>query len=129
LRNEQIGNATGLQNLVRNIGGSVGLSLVSTFQQRFSQVHQFQLVKQLSPLNPIYLHKLNAVGAVFAQRFNPGDAMAHARGMLYNTLLQQSSYCAFIDLFFLVACLCALCLLCVTVFERPRRVHAVALAE
>ena len=129
LRNEQIGNATGLQNLVRNIGGSVGLSLVSTFQQRFSQVHQFQLVKQLSPLNPIYLHKLNAVGAVFAQRFNPGDAMTHARGLLYNTLLQQSGYCAFIDLFFLVACLCALCLLCVTVFERPRQVHAMALAE
>ena len=30
LRNEQIGNATGIQNLVRNIGGSIGLSFVST---------------------------------------------------------------------------------------------------
>ena len=36
LRNEQIGNATGLQNLVRNIGGSVGLSFVSTMLQRYS---------------------------------------------------------------------------------------------
>jgi DHA2 family multidrug resistance protein len=129
LRNEQIGNATGLQNLVRNIGGSVGLSLVSTFQQRFSQAHQFQMVKQLSPLNPIYMQKLNAVQAIFARRFNPGDALAHARGLLYNTLLQQSSYGAFIDLFFLVACLCALCVLCVPIFEKPRQIHAISMGE
>ena len=54
LRNEQIGNASGLQNLIRNIGGSIGLSFVSTLLQRYSQTHQSMMVGQLSPLNPEY---------------------------------------------------------------------------
>jgi DHA2 family multidrug resistance protein len=44
LRNEQIGNAMGLQNLIRNTGGSIGLSFVSTLLQRYSQVHQSMMV-------------------------------------------------------------------------------------
>jgi DHA2 family multidrug resistance protein len=129
LRNEQISNAIGLQNLIRNIGGSVGLSLVSTFQERLSQVHQFHMVKQLSPLNLQYQQKLNAVQAIFAHRFNPGDAMAHARGMLYQTLLQQSSYWAFMDLFFMVGCLCVLSVLGIFLYAKPHTAHAVSVSE
>ena len=36
LRNDQIGNAAGIQNLVRNLGGSVGISFVSTMLERFA---------------------------------------------------------------------------------------------
>ena len=64
LRNEQIGNATGLQNLVRNIGGSVGLSYVSTMLQRYSQAHQAMMVGQLSPLNPQYQQHLGFAAKV-----------------------------------------------------------------
>jgi hypothetical protein len=71
LRNEQIGNATGLQNLIRNIGGSIGLSFVSTLLVRFAQAHQSMLVGQLSPLNPQYQQKSAALQQVFEQRFNP----------------------------------------------------------
>ncbi|MGH8023559.1 MAG: DHA2 family efflux MFS transporter permease subunit, partial [Limisphaerales bacterium] len=85
LRNEQIGNAIGLQNLIRNTGGSVGLSLVSTFQQRLAQVHQFMLVGHMSPLNPQYTGALAAARSIFEQRLNPVDALAHARRLLYNT--------------------------------------------
>jgi MFS transporter, DHA2 family, multidrug resistance protein len=129
LRNEQISNAIGLQNLIRNIGGSVGLSLVSTFQQRLSQVHQDHMVKFLSPLNPQYQQRLLAVQGVFAQRFNPGDAMAHARGMLYQTLLQQSSYWAFMDLFFMVGCLCVLSVFGIFLYAKPHTAHAVSASE
>jgi DHA2 family multidrug resistance protein len=129
LRNEQIGNAIGLQNLVRNIGGSVGLALVSTFQQRLALAHQNFLVGQLSPLNPQYLQRTAAVQSVFEQRFNPTDAMAHARGMLYNTMIQQSSYWSFMDVFFLVACACVASVLFVPLFSKPRVTHAVAAGE
>src|SRR5207244_11167242 len=40
LRNEQMGNATGIYNLMRNIGGSVGISLVTTLLARAAQVHR-----------------------------------------------------------------------------------------
>jgi len=129
LSNQQISNAIGLQNLIRNIGGSIGLSLVSTFQQRLAQAHQYHMVKFLSPLNPFYQQKLDAVQHVFAQHFNPADAMAHARGLIYNTLLQQSSYWAFMDLFFLVACVCAVCVFGIFFYEKPQTVHAVSASE
>lgn len=129
LRNEQIGNAISLSNLIRNIGGSIGLSLVSTYQQRFSQAHQYQMVKFLSPLNPEYEQKLMAVKGVFAERFNPADATTHATGMLYQTLLQQSSYWAFIDLFFAVGCACVLSVLGIFFYAKPHATHAVSASE
>ena len=81
LRNEQIGNATGLQNLIRNIGGSIGLSLVSTLLQRYSQTHQSMMVGQMSPLNPQYEQKSAVLQKVFEQRFSPPDALARAHGL------------------------------------------------
>jgi DHA2 family multidrug resistance protein len=129
LRNEQIGNAIGLQNLIRNIGGSVGLSLVSTFQERLALAHQNFLVAQLSPLNPQYQQSTAAVQHIFAHRFNATDAAAHAQGLLYNTMIQQSNYWSFMDVFFLVACACAACVFGVAIYEKPRAVHVMAGGE
>jgi len=57
LRNEQMGNATGIYNLMRNIGGSVGISLVTTLLARAAQVHQNVLVQHLTPYDPMYVRK------------------------------------------------------------------------
>ncbi|HEV2455371.1 MAG TPA: DHA2 family efflux MFS transporter permease subunit, partial [Verrucomicrobiae bacterium] len=129
LRNDQIGNAVGLQNLIRNIGGSIGLSLVSTFQQRLAQVHQFQMVGNLSPLNPQYMQATARAQSIFEQRFSPADALAHARGLLYNTLIQQSDYWSFMNMFFLVGCLCVLSVFGVLLYAKPQTIHAVSAAE
>jgi len=129
LRNEQIGNAMSLQNLIRNTGGSIGLSVVSTLQERFAQVHQSMMVGQLSVLNPQYQKKTNALQHLFEQRFSPADALARAHDLLYRTLLQQSDYWAFMDLFFLLACICAVCVFGILLYEKPRAIHAVAAAE
>jgi hypothetical protein len=96
---------------------------------RYAQAHQAMMVGQLSPLNPQYRQKSAALQQVFAQRFNPVDALARARDFLYHALLQQADYWSFMNLFYVVACLCAVCVLCVLFFERPRQVHAVALAD
>ena len=95
LRNEQIGNATGLQNLVRNIGGSVGLAYVSTMLQRYAQAHQAMMVGQLSPLKPEYQQHLGFAQKLLEMHFDPADALGRAHALLYGTMLQQSSYWAF----------------------------------
>jgi DHA2 family multidrug resistance protein len=129
LRNEQFGNAMGLQNLIRNIGGSVGLSLASTFQERLAQVHQSMMVGLMSPLKTQYQQKSIVIQHVFEQGFSPADALARTHGLLYRTLLQQSSYWAFMNLFFLIACVCALCILGVLLYEKPRSIHVVSAGE
>jgi len=129
LRNEQIGNATGIQNLVRNVGGSIGLSYVSTMLQRYAQVHQALMVGHLSQVSPQYQARLAALQRLFERGFTAPDALLKARGMLYNVLLQQSAYWAFVDLFFVVAALSAACMLLIPIFRRPVTVHQVSIAE
>ena len=129
LRNEQIGNATGVQNLVRNIGGSIGLSFVSTMLVRGSQAHQALMVGHLSPLNPQYRHCLNVAQGLFAAHFSPADAAERARALLYHTLVRQAGYWSYVDIFRLIAWLCALCVLGVLLFEKPKVVHAAPAGE
>lgn len=129
LRNEQIGNAISLQNLIRNTGGSIGLSVVSTLQQRLAEAHQFLMVGRMSPLNHQYTQATATARAIFEARFSAVDAMDRARALLYNTLLRQSDYWSFMDVFFLLACLCAACVMGVFLYAKPRTVHAVSASE
>lgn len=129
LRNEQFGNAIGLQNLIRNVGGSVGLSLVSTFEVRLSQTHQSMMVAQMSPLNPEYQQRLGLIHTILSQTFSPPDALDRAHGLLYHLLLQQSNYWAYINLFFLVACASGICTLGILLYGKPGTVHVVVAGE
>src|SRR5580692_391807 len=52
LKNEEIGNASGLYNLLRNIGGSIGISVVNTIVARHEQLHRNELVGSLVPGRP-----------------------------------------------------------------------------
>src|SRR5580692_10020944 len=49
LKNEEIGNASGLYNLLRNIGGSIGISVVNTIVSRHEQLHRNELARALNP--------------------------------------------------------------------------------
>jgi len=129
LRNEQIGNATGIQNLVRNVGGSIGLSYVSTMLQRYAQAHQALMVGHLSQVSPQFQAQLALLQRAFERGFTAPDAYLKARAMLYRLLLQQSQYWAFVDLFFVVAVLSAACLVVIPIFRRPVTAHRVSLAE
>src|SRR3954454_25391534 len=49
LRKQEVGNAAGIYNLVRNIGGSIGIASATAFLVRMGQVHQNYLGANLSP--------------------------------------------------------------------------------
>lgn len=111
LRNDQIGNAAGIQNLVRNLGGSVGISFVSTMLERFAQTHQAYMTGRISALNPVYVQDVGRLQRVLQSHFSPADARARAEGMIYNLVHQQTGYWAFINLFYTfmwVGLVCAL---------------------
>lgn len=99
-------SATGLINLGRNIGGGVGMSLVTTLQARLAQRHQCNLVGHLSPLNPRYREALHGITAVLKARRSCAAGAAHqAQALLYNERLRQSAMLAFIDVFWTVGVL------------------------
>src|SRR4051812_2541901 len=48
---QKVGNASGLFNLMRNVGGSVGISVVNTILARHEQLHRTELLHNLSATN------------------------------------------------------------------------------
>lgn len=107
LRNDQMTNASGLQNLLKTIGGAIGTSLVATMISRFSQVHQSGLVKAMNDLNPAYIERLQAyAGALYSQAGEMMNSTFMASKMLYNMLIQQSTLCAYMTTFKVFAICC-----------------------
>ncbi len=99
LSNSQMTNASGLQNLLKNIGGAIGTSLSGTMIARCSQMHQYSMVEHLNELNPIYQERLNSMAAGLSQYTHPATAHYMAQNMLYKQLIQQSTLLGFVDTF------------------------------
>ena len=106
LTNEQIGNATGIFNLMRNIGGSFGIAGVTTLLARNSQVHQAMLLSHLTPFDPAFQERLRALTS--AIEADPATASHMAYGMIYQTVLAQANLLSYLDAFRLLAFLCLL---------------------
>ena len=99
LPNEQMGAGTGLYNLMRNLGGSIGIAFVSTMLARDAQLHQALLVSHLTPSAPAFLERLHTLRQLFLARADVVTATREAYGAIYRILLQQSTLCAFVDTF------------------------------
>jgi len=111
LRKEEVGNAAGIYNLMRNIGGSVGIASVTTFLVRGSQVHQNYLVASVTSKNPAMMGMLQGMQAkLCAGGFDAYTAHQKALGMLYGMIQQQASLLAYADNFRLLGFLSLVCM-------------------
>lgn len=99
LPNAEIGTATGLYNLMRNLGGSFGIASLTTLIARGTQAHQSVLAAYLTPSNPLFQYGLSRLQGFFALQGNAWIATQGAPVLLYRLLLQQSALLAFVDAF------------------------------
>jgi MFS transporter, DHA2 family, multidrug resistance protein len=121
LRQQQMGNATGLYNLMRNLGGSIGIAFVTTHLARGAQVHQAMLVAHTTPYSPVFMQRLAAAKAVLATHGDPVAAQSQAGQLIYNQVLQQAKLWTFVDNFRLFGLFCLACLPVVFLFRRIPR--------
>ena len=80
---QQIGNASGLYNLMRNLGGSIGIAFVTTMLARGAQAHQALMVGHLTPTDPAFAQQLAAAKAVLAHQTDPVTATRQAYNAVY----------------------------------------------
>ena len=100
VRNEDMANASCLQNLVKNIGGAIGTSIGTTMVSRFAQAHQHMMSGHLNFSNDIYVEKLAAISQAFMQStadFATAQGMAMAN--IYQELLQQARLWGYVETF------------------------------
>jgi len=122
---EDVGNASGIFNLMRNIGGGIGIAAATTMLSRGAQMHQALLVRHLTPYDPASQQWLGAAEHFLAGR----AALAPSRqalGVLYGTLVQQATLAAFVDVFRFLAIACFLCVPAALLLRRARGAAAVS---
>jgi MFS transporter, DHA2 family, multidrug resistance protein len=120
LQKEQIGNATGLYNLMRNLGGSVGISLVTTLLARRAQVHQAMLVAHVTPYDGAAQQYLLTLEQRFAAAAGSMDGARQALAALYAVVVKQATLLAFIDVFRLLAIVALLCIPFVLLLKKTK---------
>jgi DHA2 family multidrug resistance protein len=111
LRNEEIGNASGLYNLLRNIGGSIGISVVNTIVARHEQLHRSELVHSLDPARPSVNGTIQGLQSYLkAQGASSVDALHHAYGLLAQGVNAQARLWSYVDDFRYMALVCFGCI-------------------
>jgi MFS transporter, DHA2 family, multidrug resistance protein len=120
LSNEQIGNASGLYNLIRNIGVSIGISVVNTLITRHSQVHRVDFARYFTPARLLH----NPFGVRNGPTlYHVGPNIARLRGLasIANGLDIQATVYSYVNDLRYVA---VVCLLCVPIVFAVRSVRA-----
>jgi len=107
---EKNNEVSGLTALARNIGGSVGISFVTTLITRRTQVHENYLAAQVNPSSAQYQSLAQGMQGFLAQAgAGTGNAAHAAAAQIYNIMKQQAAALAYVDtvhvLVLLTACL------------------------
>jgi DHA2 family multidrug resistance protein len=111
---EKNNSVAGIVNFMRNMGSSVGTSLVTTLIARRSQFHQLRLVEKARVDNPNFAHSAQGL----TQRFVSGglgkhEALATAYARIYQAVQAQAAALAYIDTF-MVLCVAAAIMFCLS---------------
>ena len=111
LPNEEIGNASGLYNLLRNVGGSVGISIVNTIVARHQQLHQNELVHSLAPSSVTFQNQVHQLQQyLYTQGYGPVESMQKAYGLIGGELSAQARLWSYVDDFRYMALVCFACI-------------------
>jgi len=101
---EKSNTVSGLINFGRNIGSSVGTSMVTTLLARRAQVRQVYLVAHVTPGQPTFSQAAAGLAARLSAAGVQADlATQKAYGMLYQALIGQASTLAYVDTFLILA--------------------------
>jgi DHA2 family multidrug resistance protein len=109
LKNEQIGNAAGLFNLLRNVGGSIGISIAQTLLTRRADVHQNEIVNSVPATGAPFQNSLAATKQALNGYYGPHNSAGPAAATLYQQLQRQASLWSFVDVFRWLSILCFFC--------------------
>jgi DHA2 family multidrug resistance protein len=119
VKRENMGDAAGLTSLVRNLGGSVGISLITALVTRSTQVHQDLLVGHFSLFDAPFRNQLATLQHSLASQSGQA-AQSEAYGVLNQTLQQQAGLWAYVENFRLLALICLALVPIIFLFKKAK---------
>jgi len=124
---ERMGNATSLFNLMRNLGGSIGIATTGTLLARKQQEYVNVMGAHVTPFSETARNALEAARQGFlASGSDAVTATQRAYAAVYGTVQRHATMVAFVDLFRLLGIIFLLLLPLVMLMRRPRSKAAAA---
>jgi DHA2 family multidrug resistance protein len=118
---ERMGNATSLFNLMRNLGGSIGIAVTATILQRQRQTIGATLGAHVSAYDPVTQSTFDQIrNGMIAAGSDAVTATERTYAVLHGMLVQQASMVSFVMLFRLLGGIFLLMLPLVLLMKRPR---------
>lgn len=115
IKRERMGEATAMYNLLRNIGGSVGVAFVTTLAARRAQFHQNSMLSNLTPFDTSYQMAKESISRLLAYK---GQPFISPDNVIYNELIRQANMLAFNDAFHVLYIMMLLVLPMVLIMKR-----------
>jgi MFS transporter, DHA2 family, multidrug resistance protein len=117
---ERMGNATSLFNLMRNIGGSVGIAITGTMLARQQQVHYETLGTNVDPYNPAAQAMLERLrGGFLSSGSDPVTASHQALAAVAGLVHRQAAIVSFVEIFRLLGIMFLILIPLVFLMKRP----------
>jgi DHA2 family multidrug resistance protein len=114
-------------NLARNIGGSVGISFVTTLLARRTQFHQARLSENLSGGSSALQSSLRGLRATFMEGgLDPATASQKAYAMVQANVVRQATMLGYVDCFWLLGAIIGCLVPVVFLMKRARPGGAIA---
>lgn len=111
LSGKDIGQATGLNNMVRQLGGSFGIAITNTYIAKRVAEHRVEILSHITPFNPAAVSRIDGMQQALGSTVNsPAETHQMAMKALEFTVTTQSYHLAYMDAFKLIALLFLCCL-------------------
>ncbi|PSB29535.1 EmrB/QacA family drug resistance transporter [Stenomitos frigidus ULC18] len=105
LPKEQAGSASGLFNMMRNLGGSLGIAAIATLLTQREQFHSNRLGEAVSIYSPATQERMDQMTQYFTSKgADLVTAQQQAMGAIANTVRREAYVMAYNDCFYFIAC-------------------------
>ena len=122
IRKEEMGNATSIFNLQRNLAGSSGVAILTTILARRAQFHQSHIVEHLNPFDRNFQLAVPQITQKLQDRgFIPSLSDQGSLGLIYGEVIRQASMLSFNDAFYLLSTMMMVILPLVLLMKREGR--------
>lgn len=115
---ERMGNATSLFNLLRNLGGGIGIAAVTTMQSRFVQAHINRLGEHITAYDPKAVAMMQSLGQ--ATGADPATANHQAYVMMFGMVAKQATILTYLQIYQVLAIIFLATIPFVMLMRRPK---------
>jgi len=111
LKGRQIGEGAAFTGMMRQLGGSFGIAVITTFMAKRNVIHQADLINKLDITNPAIQNKVASLQQGFiAGGMAPNTALQSAYKMLQYSVAKQASVLSYMEVFLYIGIMFLICI-------------------